>query len=455
MTSSHKISNLATKRRRTMPLPAVVEMSTDEISNLATKKSMPLAALVNVKPRMSADEISNLATRVSLLSEDMPARILEFLKKECTGHEDGNSGEIEIDIGSMRHSALFELRKLLDEFAEEEKHRRQKEESTNASKATSCSSPRQHEDGEIVKEDCYVATDTCSYASPMVAGKVLCSPTRTLEANEIAEEEIICGGAAPVATEQCTETANSPSSSSSSSSSSGSSSSSSSSSSECSRSDSSDSDSSDSDSDSDDESVTSSPAPAVLPKTDDLPKQPESVAVDLCSSKCLPEQDTRSNPRSSSSNCSSLPEDGEIDEDAATAIAVQLPEKLAETVISPTGSSKSSGSARGGSVCSIAQQQQQPAVRDRKVPLSEAEYRDIIAKARQKQRRQCNPERKRAYEELEEKERSATPISDWIHPMQLKQLGITPVEHAVTSERCVRGRRSPVQKLLGLFLKAE
>jgi hypothetical protein len=178
------------------------------------------------------------------------------------------------------------------------------------------------------------------------------------------------------------------------------------------------------------------------------------VAVDLCSSKCLPEQDIRSNPRSSSRNCSSLPEDGEIDEEAAT-IAVHLPEKLAETMISPTGSSKSSGSAGGGSVCSIAQQQQLPAVRDRKVPLSEAEYRDIIAKARQKQRRQCNPERKRAYEELEQKERSATPISDWIHPMQLKQLGITPVEHAVTSERRVRGRQSPVQKLLGLFLKAE
>ncbi|CAN6221781.1 unnamed protein product [Urochloa humidicola] len=209
--------------------------------------------------------------------------------------------------------------------------------------------------------------------------------------------------------------------------------------------DSSDSDSSDSDSD--DESVTSSPAPAVLPKTDASP-----MAVDLCSSPCLTEQVRRSSPRRSRN---SLPEDGEIEE------RPPAPEKLAEPVISPRNS-YSSGSAYDGNVSTVPAPvilpeplAQQPAARDHKVPLSQAEYRAMIAKAVQKQRRLQNPERQRAYEELEEKERKAKPISDWIPPMELTQLGITPVEYAMTSERRVRCRGGPVQRLLGLFLKAE
>jgi hypothetical protein len=35
---------------------------------------------------------------------------------------------------------------------------------------------------------------------------------------------------------------------------------------------------------------------------------------------------------------------------------------------------------------------------------------------------------------LEEMESNAKPISDWIHPMHLRQLGTNPMAHAVTSE---------------------
>ncbi|CAN6202110.1 unnamed protein product [Urochloa humidicola] len=433
------------------PAPAAAEA--DRATSAKRRKTMmPLVKIAKPKPiRMSADEISNLASRVSSLSEDMPPRILEFLKKECSGHEDTNRGEIEIDIGSMRHPALFELRKMLDEFAEEENRRHEKEKSSkNSSRpTTSRSSSVQHEDGEIVEgQDCDVTVDTCSVASS-VADKILCSNQEILEDGEIAEEgDVICSDAAPAVIEKFAESGNSPSSSSSSSSSSSESSSSSGCTSGGSCRDTSGSDSSDSDSD--DESVTSSPAPAILPKANDSP-----MAVDLCSSPCLTEQVPRSSPRRSSSPCP-LSENGEIEEECPPES-----EKIAEAVISPRDS-YSSGFADDGSVSTVPAPvvlpeplAQQPAARDRKLPLSQAEYRAMIAKAVQKHRRLQNPERQRAYEELEEKERKAKPISDWIQPMHLSQLGITPVEYAVTSERRVPGRGSPVQKLLGLFLKAE
>ncbi|OEL34327.1 hypothetical protein BAE44_0004654 [Dichanthelium oligosanthes] len=51
------------------------------------RKTMPLAEIV-IEPKMSTSKMSNLFTRVASLSSNMPPRILELLKKECTGHED-------------------------------------------------------------------------------------------------------------------------------------------------------------------------------------------------------------------------------------------------------------------------------------------------------------------------------------------------------------------------------
>ncbi|RCV20754.1 hypothetical protein SETIT_4G082900v2 [Setaria italica] len=361
------------------------------------------------EPRMSADEIADLVARVASLSENMPASILEFLE-ECTGHEDRNRGEI--DIGSMRRSAMFELKKMLGKFAKEEKRR---------------SPPDQQEDGEIV--------DICGDASPSAAQKVLRyrSPPRLLEDGEIEEEAEdmsvdVCGDASPVA-EKFAGTVNSPGSTSSS----------------CSDSSHCDSNGSGSE----DESVASSPAPVVL-------ASPMAVAHKV---PCLLE-------------------DGEIEErGGASPVAA---EKFTDTVMhSPRSSSSSyglptmrmSGAARflprpakepGLVSPSLPEVDDEPEMAPEALPnargqnlLRAASYRDLVAKACRMQRRLHNPERLRAYEELEEMERNAKPISDWIHPMHLRQLGITPVEYAVTSERRVPGRGSPVRRLLGFFLKAE
>ncbi|XP_004966778.1 uncharacterized protein LOC101770699 [Setaria italica] len=300
------------------------------------------------EPRMSADEIADLVARVASLSENMPASILEFLE-ECTGHEDRNRGEI--DIGSMRRSAMFELKKMLGKFAKEEKRR---------------SPPDQQEDGEIV--------DICGDASPSAAQKVLRyrSPPRLLEDGEIEEEAEdmsvdVCGDASPVA-EKFAGTVNSPGSTSSS----------------CSDSSHCDSNGSGSE----DESVTSS-----------------------------------SMSPGGGTACSLEP----------GLVSPSLPEVDDEPEMAP----EALPNARGQNL------------------LRAASYRDLVAKACRMQRRLHNPERLRAYEELEEMERNAKPISDWIHPMHLRQLGITPVEYAVTSERRVPGRGSPVRRLLGFFLKAE
>ncbi|CAN6172902.1 unnamed protein product [Urochloa humidicola] len=98
------------------PAPAATEGGRATSAAKRRKTMTPLVKIAKPPIRMSADEISNLTSRVSSLAEDMPARILEFLKKECSGHEDASRGEIEIDIGSMRHPDLFELRKMLDEL---------------------------------------------------------------------------------------------------------------------------------------------------------------------------------------------------------------------------------------------------------------------------------------------------------------------------------------------------
>ncbi|CAN6214601.1 unnamed protein product [Urochloa humidicola] len=313
------------------PAPAAMEVG-------RTKRRKTMTPLVKItKPiRMSVDEISNLTSCMSSLSEDMSARILEFLKKECSGHKDTSRGEIEIGIRSMRHPTLFELRKMLDEFAEEENHQRQEEvKLKNAFEPTSRSSSSQHEDGEIVEmENRDVTMDTCSFTS-LVADKNLCSNQEILKDGEIAKDgDVMCSDAAPIALEKFAGYGNNPSSSSScSSKSSGSNSSDRSSGGSCG--DSSKSDSS-SDSDSDDECVTSCPPPAIFPKTNASP-----MAVDLCSSPGLTEQVPQSNPRRRSI---SLPEDGEIEEECPPAL-----DKLAEAVISPRHS-YSSGFADGGSV---------------------------------------------------------------------------------------------------------
>lgn len=141
---------------------------------------------------------------MSALSEHMPAHMLEFLKKECTGHEDTSSGEMEIDIGSMRHSVMFYLSKILDE---EKKRWGQDEELMNASRSTSHSTKREHEDDDIVDRKCYGPNAHKFGDAPHIAAdKVLWQA----EDSEITRDAV-CTAVAPIATEELVETGNSPS----------------------------------------------------------------------------------------------------------------------------------------------------------------------------------------------------------------------------------------------------
>ncbi|XP_062217763.1 transcription factor GTE9-like [Phragmites australis] len=83
------------------------------------RKVSPLVEQIET-PRMSSDEREQLADRLATLSSSQPDHILEFLKKQCGGDADPH-GEFEIDLNSMENSVLFELKKQLDEFAEESK----------------------------------------------------------------------------------------------------------------------------------------------------------------------------------------------------------------------------------------------------------------------------------------------------------------------------------------------
>ncbi|RLN13013.1 hypothetical protein C2845_PM09G05350 [Panicum miliaceum] len=380
-------------------------------SSCAKRRKTMLLVEIVVEPRMSADEyeMSTLATRVASLSSNMPAHIVEFLK-ECTGHEDGNNGEMEIDLGSMRHSAIFELKKLLDEFDEEQKRRHQ----THAARSTRGRRDRRGGGGRV--DDAII--DICSDVSPTAAEQVLRSPPLLLADGEIEEEAEdmlvdICGDASPVATNTLAEPGNRPRSSSSRSS--------------CSSGSSSDpSHSGNSDSGSDDGSVTSSPAPAVLHNTGGG-ASPVAVPDKVLCSSPLEDEEVEERGGASPIAAARFADDESV---GSSLVPPVLPERDDEPVTAL------------------------PTARDQNIPQATS-YRDLIARACM-QRRLRRPARQRAYEELEEMERNAKPIGDWIHPMHLRQLGITPVEHAVTgSERRAPGRGSPVQRLLGLFLKAE
>ena len=330
------------KRRKATPPVENIEppriSKADPIPCAKKRRMMPPVEII--EPRISQDEIFSLVTRLSSLSSNMPARIVEFLNKECTSYTDQKAGEIEIDLESMTRPAMFELQKLLDEFAE------QKGESMNVCRSTSRSSPRKLEEGEFIEEgeiieegefieeDCGATATTAicgGDASPVVAQKGLCSPPppRILEDGEMTEEEgasAICGDDALVGT---VETAKSPSNSSSS----GSSSSSDGSGSSCS--DSSDSDSSDSNSD--DECVTSNVAPVVLP----IPKADDASAI------AMPAKGICSPPR--------ILEDREMTEEEidicgdAGPIAI---EKFVEIAKSSSSGSSTSGGSSSGSSCS-------------------------------------------------------------------------------------------------------
>ncbi|CAI9111537.1 OLC1v1011782C1 [Oldenlandia corymbosa var. corymbosa] len=74
------------------------------------------------KPKMSAEEKSKLTQELEGLLEDLPEKIVVFLKEQISNAGESAEDEIELDIEDLSEDALFTLRKLLDEhFLEKQK----------------------------------------------------------------------------------------------------------------------------------------------------------------------------------------------------------------------------------------------------------------------------------------------------------------------------------------------
>uniref|UniRef100_A0A2P2M5I2 Transcription factor GTE8-like n=1 Tax=Rhizophora mucronata TaxID=61149 RepID=A0A2P2M5I2_RHIMU len=72
-----------------------------------------------VKRVMTDEEKHNLGRELESLLGEMPANIIDFLRKQSSSGTDGGEDEIEIDIDELSDDTLFTLRKLLDEYLEE------------------------------------------------------------------------------------------------------------------------------------------------------------------------------------------------------------------------------------------------------------------------------------------------------------------------------------------------
>ncbi|KAJ4901024.1 Transcription factor GTE8 [Raphanus sativus] len=72
-----------------------------------------------VKPLMTAEERHRLGRQLESLLEELPAQIIDFLKKHSSNGGEIAEDEIEIDIDVLSDEVLFSLKKLLDEHIQE------------------------------------------------------------------------------------------------------------------------------------------------------------------------------------------------------------------------------------------------------------------------------------------------------------------------------------------------
>ncbi|KAJ4901025.1 Transcription factor GTE8 [Raphanus sativus] len=72
-----------------------------------------------VKPLMTAEERHRLGKQLESLLEELPAQIIDFLKKHSSNGGEIAEDEIEIDIDVLSDEVLFSLKKLLDEHIQE------------------------------------------------------------------------------------------------------------------------------------------------------------------------------------------------------------------------------------------------------------------------------------------------------------------------------------------------
>ncbi|KAL1193564.1 Transcription factor GTE8 [Cardamine amara subsp. amara] len=71
-----------------------------------------------VKPLMTAEERHRLGRQLESLLEELPAQIIDFLKKHSSNGGEIAEDEIEIDIDVLSDEVLFTLRDLLDEYVQ-------------------------------------------------------------------------------------------------------------------------------------------------------------------------------------------------------------------------------------------------------------------------------------------------------------------------------------------------
>uniref|UniRef100_A0A0E0L116 NET domain-containing protein n=1 Tax=Oryza punctata TaxID=4537 RepID=A0A0E0L116_ORYPU len=199
------------------------------------KKRRKIVEMEVIEPTMPKAERDRLYGLLSSLTADMPLppHIVGLMRSQCCCVVDPNGEEMDVDLGSAKDAALFQLLNLLEEFAQQqtkiqprlaEEQEPPKIEVLDASNAISRSSSIcQMEDGEIADEGADMAIDICGGVD-----KAQFSPLpKQQEDDELID---ICGGIdSPVSVNKFPETPRSSSSSDSSSSSSSSDSSSSSS----------------------------------------------------------------------------------------------------------------------------------------------------------------------------------------------------------------------------------
>jgi uncharacterized membrane protein YgcG len=469
-----------------------------------------------IEPTMPKAQRDRLYGLLSSLSAEMPLppHIVALMQSQCCCVVDPNGEEMDVDLGSAKDAALFQLLNLLEEFAQQQTTKiqprlaeEQEPPKIEAPDATSRSSSicQLMEDGEVADEGADMDMDICGGVSPLVVDKAQFSPLPKQEEDDELintsggggfslqsppakqQEEEFVRDASPVAVDKFPQT-ESPSSSTGSSSGSSSSSSSSggSSGSSCSGCSSSGSDSND-----DGDSASSRPDNSELP-TEAAAKPLEQQQVTVCGGGVSPLID----------EFSPLPKQQEDDEliDVTGGVSPVSVNKFPDSPRSSSSGSSSSSSSGSSSSSSESDsdddgdsasskpdtadhpteaeapklqplEQHEVAEQDKKLIAERAaspntEMQELIARAQERQKLRLELERKTARElerkmareQLQEMERTARPVYDSIDPRVMKQLGISgdaqyivsPVKSRHSLHR--RGGGGLLQKL-GFFLK--
>jgi hypothetical protein len=79
-----------------------------------------------VKPKMTAAEREAFGNSLAEIADDLPAHIIELLQQCMDGNTDtAGDGEIEIDIQAISDDLLFELKKHVDKYLQEQEQNQQ------------------------------------------------------------------------------------------------------------------------------------------------------------------------------------------------------------------------------------------------------------------------------------------------------------------------------------------